>query len=193
MNAMPGYMAASVLIACLLLLPAMPIHADGKVAESGDAAALRRATLVAELLEEDANAEALAEAVRLRVDFPDIAEDALAPFRKILDLDIGTMRQTSSPRGVTGGGIGGWLARRVVGFYRIFVGPAIGSRCALEPSCSQYFLQTTRKHGLVGIPMTADRFVREPVVSAPGRPVVRNAAGELRHPDPVSDHDWWFE
>ena len=90
------------------------------------------------------------------------------------------------------GGIGGWLARRVVGFYRTFVAPALGSRCALEPSCSRYFVLASRKHGLLGIPMTADRFVREPVVSAPDRPWVRNEQGAWRHPDPVEDHDWWF-
>ena len=98
-------------------------------------------------------------------------------------------RETETP---PSGGIGGWLARRVVGFYRAFVGPAIGSRCALEPSCSRYFLLAARKHGLLGVPMTADRFVREPVVSAPDRPWVRNEQGFWRHPDPVEDHDWWF-
>ena len=73
------------------------------------------------------------------------------------------------------------------------VGPALGSRCALEPSCSRYFVHAARKHGLLGVPMTADRFVREPVVSAPDRPWVRNADGAWRHPDPVEDHDWWFD
>ena len=90
------------------------------------------------------------------------------------------------------GGIGGWFARCVVGFYRTFVGPALGERCALEPSCSRYFLLASRKHGLLGVPMTADRFVREPVVSAPERPWIRNSEGAWRHPDPVEDHDWWF-
>ena len=90
------------------------------------------------------------------------------------------------------GGIGGWFARGVVGFYRTFIGPALGSRCALEPSCSRYFILASRKHGLLGVPMTADRFVREPVVSAPDRPWIRNSEGAWRHPDPVEDHDWWF-
>ena len=90
------------------------------------------------------------------------------------------------------GGIGGLLARGVVGFYRMFIGPALGSRCALEPSCSRYFILSSRKHGLLGVPMTADRFVREPVVSAPDRPWVLNSEGAWRHPDPVEDHDWWF-
>ncbi len=88
-------------------------------------------------------------------------------------------------------GPGAWLAAGVVGFYRFFVGPAIGNRCVLEPSCSQYFLEAGRKHGIVGVPMIADRFVREPVVSASDR-WVRRPDGTWRHPDPVSDHDGWF-
>ena len=97
--------------------------------------------------------------------------------------------QRSAPKG--GGGIGGFFAFCVFHFYKFAVGPALGSRCALEPSCSSYFLEASRKHGLVGLPMIADRFVREPVASASDK-WVRNAKGELKHPDPVSDHDGWF-
>ena len=93
----------------------------------------------------------------------------------------------SRPRGP-----GAWLAAGVVGFYRTCIGPAIGSRCVLEPSCSQYFLEAGRRHGLLGVPMTADRFVREPVVSHSDR-WVRRPDGTWRHPDPVSDHDGWFQ
>lgn len=88
--------------------------------------------------------------------------------------------------------VGARLARGVVSFYRKFIGPAIGSRCVLEPSCSRYFLEASRKHGLLGLPMVADRFVREPAASAPDRPWVQTTSGQWRHPDPVSDHDWWF-
>ncbi len=88
-------------------------------------------------------------------------------------------------------GPGAWLSAGVVGFYRVFVGPAIGSRCVLEPSCSQYYLEAGHAHGLLGVPMVADRFVREPVASASDR-LVRRPDGTWRHPDPVSDHDWWF-
>ena len=90
-----------------------------------------------------------------------------------------------------GGGVGGFLASCVFHFYKFAVGPALGSRCALEPSCSHYYLEASRKHGILGIPMVADRFVREPVASASDR-WVRNAEGALKHPDPVSDHDGWF-
>ena len=88
-------------------------------------------------------------------------------------------------------GPGAWLAAGVVGFYRLFVGPAIGDRCVLEPSCSRYYLEASRKHGILGVPMVTDRFVREPVESNSKRQV-RMPDGSRRHPDPVSDHDWWF-
>ncbi len=84
------------------------------------------------------------------------------------------------------------IARPVVWFYRKFVGPAIGSRCALEPSCSRYFLAASEKHGILGIPMIADRFVREPVESASSEWVV-DSNGNPRHPDPVSNHDFWMK
>ena len=88
-------------------------------------------------------------------------------------------------------GPGAWLAAGVVGFYRLFVGPAIGDRCVLEPSCSRYYLEASRKHGILGVPMVADRFVREPVESnSPRR--IRMPDGSWRHPDPVSDHDEWL-
>jgi putative component of membrane protein insertase Oxa1/YidC/SpoIIIJ protein YidD len=88
-------------------------------------------------------------------------------------------------------GLGATFARGVVKFYRFFIAPAIGQRCVLEPSCSSYFLEASRKHGLLGIPMTADRFVREPPESHSDR-MVRRADGSWRHADPVEDHDWWF-
>ena len=88
-------------------------------------------------------------------------------------------------------GPGAWLAAGVVGFYRLFVGPAIGNRCVLEPSCSRYYLEASRKHGILGVPMVTDRFVREPVESNSER-LMHMPDGSWRHPDPVSDHDWWF-
>ena len=82
-------------------------------------------------------------------------------------------------------------AKQAIWFYRTFVGPAIGSRCALEPSCSRYFLEACDRHGVLGLPMIADRFVREPVASASDK-WVQGSNGGLKHPDPVSDHDFWM-
>jgi len=74
--------------------------------------------------------------------------------------------------------------------YRRQVGPAIGMRCSCEPSCSEYFLQACRTHGVLGFAMQADRFFREPsLVRDRHNPVWVN--GEIRYADPVSDHDFW--
>ncbi|HOW96535.1 MAG TPA: membrane protein insertion efficiency factor YidD [Kiritimatiellia bacterium] len=89
---------------------------------------------------------------------------------------------------------GGWLSapgKWLVSFYRTQIRPAIGARCSLEPSCSAYFLAASRAHGLLGLPMMADRLVREPsVVAEARRPVPGD--GAPRFADPVSDHDFWF-
>ncbi len=78
---------------------------------------------------------------------------------------------------------GEWIVR----FYRSQIGPAIGHRCSLQPGCSAYFLEASRKHGLLGVPLIADRLVREPgVVSAAERPVVTGE--EIRFQDPLKDH-----
>lgn len=95
---------------------------------------------------------------------------------------------TTAPRG----GSGGAFSRAIVWFYRTCVGPAIGSRCALYPSCSQYFLDACRKHGWLGIPLMTDRFVREPVESVKDEWVL-DPRGHWKHPDPVEDHDFWME
>ena len=83
-------------------------------------------------------------------------------------------------------------ARAFIAFYRTQIGPAIGNRCALAPSCSEYFLQATRKHGLLGVPLIADRFVREPDVTQAAEVLVERPDGSVRIADPVSDHDGWF-
>ena len=169
----------------LSLLSLLPLSAAADPA--AEARLARRVALVAELLVEGAAAEARAEAARLRTEpfWHEGALDGLLP-RPAAD------RAAPAADGASAG-TSSLFARAVVGFYRACIGPALGARCALEPSCSRYFLLASRKHGWLGVPMTADRFVREPVVSAPHRPWVRNADGAWRHPDPVEDHDWWFE
>lgn len=162
-----------------------------------DAARLaRRVALVAELLDEGAAREALMEARRLKKE-SFWKPDALNAISMRLEnaerfAEKGDSASRSVPTPKTGFSPGAAFARAVVSFYRFAVSPGIGSRCALEPSCSQYFLIASRKHGLLGLPMIADRFVREPVVSAPDRPVILNQSGQPRHPDPVEDHDGWF-
>ena len=87
-----------------------------------------------------------------------------------------------------------WLSlpgQWIVVFYRTAIRPSIGDRCSLTPSCSEYFRIASRKHGLLGIPMIADRLVREPsVVSAAARPLMHD--GHTTYADPVEDHDGWL-
>lgn len=97
------------------------------------------------------------------------------------------------PRRQSGPGLASRPGQWIVSFYRKQIGPAIGARCDLEPSCSEYFRQASRTHGLLGIPIMADRFIREPtVVAAKEKPVVM-PDGRIRYADPLSDHDAWMK
>ena len=83
-------------------------------------------------------------------------------------------------------------AEWLISFYRHEIGPAIGQRCSLTPSCSEYARQALRAHGLlVGLAMFADRSVREPeVVANQAEPVMVN--GRWRYRDSIGQHDWWM-
>lgn len=83
--------------------------------------------------------------------------------------------------------------RAIVRFYRAQVSPAIGSRCSLTPSCSEYFLQASKKHGLLGVPLIGDRFIREPGVVGAQEILVEQPDGAYRIADPVEAHDFWME
>lgn len=75
----------------------------------------------------------------------------------------------------------------VVSFYRAQIAPAIGQRCSLYPSCSEYFRQASREYGLKGLPLIADRLVREPGVVHDARHPVRSGDRTL-FADPLEDH-----
>ncbi len=114
---------------------------------------------------------------------------SLQSCRDAWPLEIWRECRPRKPRGTS------WAARPgrwIVRFYRTAIGPAIGSRCDLHPSCSEYFLHASHAHGLLGIPVMADRFIREPsVVAAKEKPVVM-PDGRIRYADPLSDHDFWM-
>lgn len=89
-----------------------------------------------------------------------------------------------------------WASRPgqwIVAFYRAQIAPAIGARCDLEPSCSEYFRQASRAHGLLGVPIMADRFIREPTVVAAKENTIVMPDGRIRYADPLSDHDAWMK
>lgn len=83
----------------------------------------------------------------------------------------------------------GWIIQ----FYRTQISPAIGDRCVLEPSCSEYFHQASCKHGLLAVPMIADRFYREPDVSNAKEDPVTMPSGQIRYRDPLENHDFWMK
>jgi putative component of membrane protein insertase Oxa1/YidC/SpoIIIJ protein YidD len=84
--------------------------------------------------------------------------------------------------------LGALPVKGLVGFYRLAVAPALGSRCVLEPSCSRYSMQAALERGWLGLPMTADRLIREPSVVNEGAHPITDAQGRIRYADPVSDH-----
>ena len=81
----------------------------------------------------------------------------------------------------------------VIRLYRTQISPAIGERCTLEPSCSEYFHQASGRHGIKSVPMIADRFVREPEVSNQKADPVIMEDGQMRYRDPVEHHDFWMK
>jgi hypothetical protein len=83
-------------------------------------------------------------------------------------------------------------AQWVIAFYRSQISPAIGERCSLVPSCSEYTVQALRRHGLLGLTIYADRGVREPDVVARKKTWVKTGS-RWRYADPLDDHDWWLK
>ena len=123
----------------------------------------------------------------LRREFPGVAL-AVESSREAWPLEVWRECRPVKRRGASAASAPG---RGIVALYRSQISPAIGARCDLVPSCSEYFLQASRLRGLWGIPMMADRFVREPsVVVLKEKPVVM-PDGRIRYADPVSDHDVW--
>ncbi|HMP72963.1 MAG TPA: membrane protein insertion efficiency factor YidD [Kiritimatiellia bacterium] len=101
-----------------------------------------------------------------------------------------SIRAASDPTRTSARSRGG-AGRLAISFYRHQIRPAIGSRCVLHPSCSEYFVEASHDHGWLAIPMVADRLVREPEVAGRReRPVV--VGDHILFADPVSDHDFWM-
>ena len=84
--------------------------------------------------------------------------------------------------------IGSLPVKAMVGFYRFMVAPALGSRCVMQPSCSEFSLQAGKQCGWLGLPMTADRLINEASMVVVRHHPVTNAMGQVRFADPVSDH-----
>lgn len=144
----------------------------------------RQTALAAELLEEQNWVAARREAQLVLLRDPD-NETAQQILTLAAQAEHG---QALPPRR---GGLFALPGEAIVAFYRSYVSPAIGARCSLTPSCSQLFLEASRKHGLLAFPIIADRLVREPGVVAEARHKVI-VGREIRIADPLEDHDGWL-
>lgn len=45
--------------------------------------------------------------------------------------------------------ISGWLLIALVRGYQLAISPLLGPRCRFQPTCSQYFIESVRKHGAI--------------------------------------------
>lgn len=76
-------------------------------------------------------------------------------------------------------------------FYQKTVGPVVSGRCPMYPTCSQYSVESIRKHGpVIGIMMTADRMMHE-LDEQNHAPLIR-VGGRYRYSDPVRNNDFWW-
>jgi putative component of membrane protein insertase Oxa1/YidC/SpoIIIJ protein YidD len=87
--------------------------------------------------------------------------------------------------------VGALPVKAMVGFYRLAVAPALGSRCVMEPSCSHFSMQAAMECGWLGVPMTGDRLIAEASMVVARHQPVTNSFGQVRFADPVSDHIGW--
>jgi putative component of membrane protein insertase Oxa1/YidC/SpoIIIJ protein YidD len=191
-----------VAIGVLFAFPASPraggpssILARELLAEGDCVYALREARRALSADAGDPSARAVSVAARRRLGLAVGAEES-AWFRSVAAGGPGEAAAIAARALSGGGGPAGrriWSAPSdgVVAVYRRWIAPGIAQRCSLEPSCSQYFLEAGRRHGLLAFPLQADRFVREPaVVKEAARPVP--SFGGTRCEDPVGDHDFWL-
>lgn len=120
------------------------------------------------------------------------SESLYSQIRSNRELYDWNLQKQCLPPESSGSGIFAKPGEWIVGIYRGQVGPAIGMRCSCVPSCSEYFRQACRKHGLLGFPLQADRFFREPsIVQQQINPII--VGDQIKYSDPVRDHDFWLE
>lgn len=66
-----------------------------------------------------------------------------------------------------------------------------GPRCQHMPTCSRFANQAVARHGVVGILMGLDRVIAPPQSSALRLLPDIQVHGEVRHFDPVENHEFW--
>lgn len=84
-------------------------------------------------------------------------------------------------------------ARMLIRFFQRYISPVDGPSCSFTPTCSRYGLEAIGKHGLLlGIPMTAERVLRDHRPSAPAPYPIEEHGGRFYYADPVEANDFWW-
>ena len=74
--------------------------------------------------------------------------------------------------------------------FQKFISPVDGHSCSYYPSCSAYGHQAIERHGLLlGIPMTAERIMRNHRPENPARYPLYEQGGRFYYWDPVESND----
>ena len=162
----------------ILFLTAWVGHTEGVLSASEDDLVLAR-----QLWAEHDWKACLLECRRLESRSPDV--EIIRTFRRAVEAEI---EKEASPVPRSRWRWAGVPVRLLVWVYRRAIRPALGDRCVLDPSCSEYALQAARECGWLGIPMMADRWVREASVIASGEIRFQNDEGQIRYADPITAH-----
>jgi len=123
----------------------------------------------------------------LAANHPDLYSQVDSCFSLWSDDIIEETRLMSQQNNVSWSGL---PAQWVILFYQTQIGPAIGQRCSLQPSCSRYAQQALTKFGILGLGFIGDRLIREPdVVAQKSKSVI--IEGRVKYLDPLEDHDFF--
>jgi len=166
-------------LSVLLILSVEPLKARGEEVHQQNALRLAR-----ELWEEKDWPACILECRRIE-NLTDTAE-AAQQLRKQAEAELAQISLPGSQLGWRS--IGGMPVRFLVMFYRVTVRPALGDRCVMAPSCSEYAFQAATERGWLAIPMMADRLIREASVIASGETRFEDENGKIQYADPVSAH-----
>ncbi|MDD2388192.1 MAG: membrane protein insertion efficiency factor YidD [Desulfobacterales bacterium] len=100
------------------------------------------------------------------------------------DMAAGTLR--SSERSLP-------VVLKPVQWFSTYISRADGDRCAMYPTCSQYAMESVKRHGMfMGWIMTCDRLMRCGRDELRRSPLVE-VNGRTRCYDPVEQNDFWWK
>jgi putative membrane protein insertion efficiency factor len=81
----------------------------------------------------------------------------------------------------------------MIRFFQKYISPVDGPSCSFYPTCSSYGMEAIKKQGvLIGIPMTAERIMRNHRVDNPDRYRLIEISGTPYQYDPIEANDFWW-